>query len=604
MPNPEALRQISLDLALPTKTPRRVTIESISQPQITFENARRDMRGKKIMWGEVPQEIRRELIENEAKELGILPPMLHPSLLSPSLTSLYEYTQAEQRKKKPNAQPDIIFIMLQDAQVNVTIPDSTPHAKVNPHIKSEEQTDLPKRFPCHPVLTREQEQTLFRYLYYKMPLGYLAQDTAFLDSFGSIDTKNRQMLERILINSKTVKDVLVFCNYRLLSKMILHHPMSRLSRQNRLDAAEDGLNKAIEKFDLEKGLKLSTFASWLIIAEIQSAIAKKGFSISLPETFIKKSSEIFRIYEAFRNTRNAEPTMEQLRQQAIANIDSKRYSIPFIDSFLDFLLFTRWDQTRYLSEKIAHDSLQEKSDFLPMKDETQQIIDAESQALDNIEEQRKQQIVGNAIESLLTLDEQAVIRAVNGFDGDMLSLADFAKRAGLTFEYATDVMESALTKLKHHQTMQEFKTGRIRENDPHVVFDAHDDGQDETARQIRAAGLKSTTIENYLTIIELRNQKLGNKIIATTMTLPLNQVRRLVLQLIKAGFIEKQRQGITPFLLDRGIITHAQLEARKKLPRDREAYISEETRAVKRYLDDHPKASFANKMNSILRQQT
>ncbi len=122
-----------------------------------------------------------------------------------------------------------------------------------------------------PLLNKEQEQHLFRKMnFLKHQLHKLKQ---------SIDpakarTADLQKMGELQDDIKSVRDVLISCNQRLVYNNAKKHLGTC---ENIDDLVSDGnlsLMRAVEKFDYGRGFKFSTYATWAII---------KNFARSIPD---------------------------------------------------------------------------------------------------------------------------------------------------------------------------------------------------------------------------------------------------------------------------------------------------------------------------------
>ncbi|MEX1045399.1 MAG: sigma-70 family RNA polymerase sigma factor, partial [Chthoniobacterales bacterium] len=76
-----------------------------------------------------------------------------------------------------------------------------------------------------------------------------------------------------------------------------------------------GLMKAVERFDPNKGGKLSTYASWWIKQSIKRALANQSKTIRLPVHLVDKIGKIRRVAAQMTEELGREPTNEELAEE-------------------------------------------------------------------------------------------------------------------------------------------------------------------------------------------------------------------------------------------------------------------------------------------------
>jgi RNA polymerase primary sigma factor len=76
-----------------------------------------------------------------------------------------------------------------------------------------------------------------------------------------------------------------------------------------------GLMKAVERFDPEKGGKLSTYSAWWIKQSIKRALANQSKTVRLPIHMVDKIARIRRIASMLTETLGREPTDDELAEE-------------------------------------------------------------------------------------------------------------------------------------------------------------------------------------------------------------------------------------------------------------------------------------------------
>ena len=110
----------------------------------------------------------------------------------------------------------------------------------------------------------------------------------------------------------SAKDRLVRANQRLVISIAKRYLHRGLTFMDLIQEGNLGLMRALEKFSPERGLKVSTYATWWIRQRISRALGEQGELISKPNHVVET---IIRIYKAKRELQNelgGEPTSEEL----------------------------------------------------------------------------------------------------------------------------------------------------------------------------------------------------------------------------------------------------------------------------------------------------
>ena len=101
-------------------------------------------------------------------------------------------------------------------------------------------------------------------------------------------------------------------NLRLVVKIAHDYSHFGLPFQDLISEGNIGLMKAVERFDPEKGSKLSTYAAWWIKQAIKRALANQGKTIRLPVHLVEKISKIRKATAALYEKLGREPNNEEI----------------------------------------------------------------------------------------------------------------------------------------------------------------------------------------------------------------------------------------------------------------------------------------------------
>lgn len=127
----------------------------------------------------------------------------------------------------------------------------------------------------------------------------------------TIDEEVR-LAKRILKGDKAARDHMISANLRLVVKIAMDYKDFGLPLLDLISEGNIGLIKAVERFDPDKGGKLSTYAAWWIKQSIKRALANQSKTIRLPVHLVDKISKMRRTAMALTEELGREPTDEEI----------------------------------------------------------------------------------------------------------------------------------------------------------------------------------------------------------------------------------------------------------------------------------------------------
>lgn len=119
--------------------------------------------------------------------------------------------------------------------------------------------------------------------------------TSYLSEIGKqkILTKKQEieLMKRVKAGDMQAYKQMVSKNLRLVVQIAVKYNSSEFGLMDRISEGNLGLIHAIEKFDINKGFRFSTYAHWWIKQSIERAIMNQGRSVRLPVHVVRLLSK-------------------------------------------------------------------------------------------------------------------------------------------------------------------------------------------------------------------------------------------------------------------------------------------------------------------------
>ena len=144
-------------------------------------------------------------------------------------------------------------------------------------------------------------------MYYKVELSGV--DTSKLKTLRHEETN--ELLRRAHAGDKAARNLLVECNLKLVLSAVQRFSGRGGNPDDLFQVGCIGLIKAIERFDIELGLRLSTYAFSLIIGEMRRFLRDCGM-VKVTRRVREQAIAALKKKEELQNALNREPTVEEI----------------------------------------------------------------------------------------------------------------------------------------------------------------------------------------------------------------------------------------------------------------------------------------------------
>ncbi len=141
---------------------------------------------------------------------------------------------------------------------------------------------------------------------------------SYLDSIGKTPLltleEETALARRVLKGDEAARQHMIQANLRLVVRIAKDYDNFGLPLMDLISEGNFGLIKAVERFDPDKGGKLSTYASWWIKQAIKRALASNGKTIRLPVHMVDRIAQMRRTTNLLIKELDREPTNEEIAQ--------------------------------------------------------------------------------------------------------------------------------------------------------------------------------------------------------------------------------------------------------------------------------------------------
>ncbi len=223
---------------------------------------------------------------------------------------------------------------------------------------------------------------------------------------------------------------IINCNLKLVVNIAKHYSHLSLSLMDLIAEGNIGLMRAIDKFDIRRGYRFSTYAAWWIRQAITRALIDQGKTIRIPVYMSELMSKYKKICEQLRQKYNREPLREEI---------SRRLKLP-IERIAEIEL---WSQKKAsLEAPVGNEGESQLGDFIEGSEQS----DTETNVEKVLTRERVKQLFSSIGER-----EKSVLDLRFGItDGKPHTLAEVADTLGVSRERVRQIEQEALKKLRKY----------------------------------------------------------------------------------------------------------------------------------------------------------
>src|SRR3972149_4137258 len=254
----------------------------------------------------------------------------------------------------------------------------------------------------------------------------------YLKEIGRIPLLNFDMeislAKKVEKGDKKSKQVLINSNLRLVVSIAKKYVGRGLTLLDLIQEGNQGLIRAVEKYDWRRGFKFSTYATWWIRQSITRAIADQARTIRIPVHMVETINKLYRTSRKLMQELGREPTPEEIAEEMGLTEDRVRE------------IFKISQEVTSLETPVGDDGESVLGGFIPDEAHLFPVDQASQQLLkDHLDE----------VLSTLTEREAKVLKLRFGLDGSkQMTLEEVGRVFGVTRGRIRQIEAKALRELK------------------------------------------------------------------------------------------------------------------------------------------------------------
>lgn len=250
----------------------------------------------------------------------------------------------------------------------------------------------------------------------------------------------KRNLAQVAANGEAAKDHMMRANLRLVVSLAKRYTGRGMPMLDLIQEGNMGLNRAVEKFDYQKGFKFSTYATWWIRQAISRSMADQARVVRLPVHMVEQVNKMSRVERDILRDTGQDATDEEIAKEM--GID--------VEKVIDLKVYSR--DVASLDMIIKSDDGNGETTLGEYVADTHEIARVDEAVIDEVTSLEIQAIM----KSVLTEKEFKILAMRQGMNGyDTMTLDNIGEYFGVTRERIRQIEKIARDKLKKNQAIQQ-----------------------------------------------------------------------------------------------------------------------------------------------------
>src|SRR3990167_6177097 len=245
------------------------------------------------------------------------------------------------------------------------------------------------------------------------------------------------LAKKVEKGDKAAKKTLTTSNLRLVVSIAKKYVGRGLTLLDLIQEGNQGLIRAVEKYDWRRGFKFSTYATWCIRQSITRAIADQSRTIRIPVHMVDSINRYYKTQRRLTQKLGRDPKKEEIAKDM-------QITVPEVENLIKIS-----QHPKSLSTPIGDDNETTLEQF---------IADTDKPSLyDSVSKEFLRDYLNEVLDTLSEREKKVLIMRFGLDDGKSKTLEDVGKELNVTRERIRQIEAKGIRKLRHPTRARKLK---------------------------------------------------------------------------------------------------------------------------------------------------